>query len=153
MTFRYCAESGVTLHDCDITEWVFAGDVTFVFEDGFDVFSDCPQNDTGRHKHTGRSAVVLKNGKFVSGEASFGNTYYGAGEGFPDSECRPVSKEEMTELELEVLDFKILPDSVFLECDAWKNNGEDAGFCEFEFSCEGVLFQWDEFTDDAWFQN
>ena len=152
MTFKHCAENGVTLHDCDITEWEFAEDITFVFEDGFDVFADCPQNDTGRHMHTGKSAVILKNAEFVSGEASLGNTYYGAGEGFGEAKTRTVSKEEMTQLELEVLDFKILPDSVFLECDAWKNDGEDAGFCEFEFSCEGVLFQWNEFTDDAWFQ-
>lgn len=150
MTFKFCADSGVTLHDCDITGWIFAEDITFVFEDGFDVFADCPQNDTGRNKHTGKSAVILKNGSFVSGEASLGNTYYGVGEGFVNDRTRPVSQDEMTELELEVLDFKILPDSVFLECDAWKDGG-DAGFCEFEFSCDNVLFQWNEFTDDAWF--
>lgn len=152
MSFKYSAENGVTLHDCDITGWIFDGDITIVFEDGFDVFSDCPQNGTGRHKHTGKSAVILKNGKFVSGEMSLENTYYGAGEGFGEAECRPVSKKEMAELELEVLDFKILPDSVFLECDAWKAD-EDAGFCELEFSCERVVFCWNDFTGDAWFQN
>lgn len=150
MNFRYRADTGVTLHDCDITEWIFDDDMTAVFEDGFDVFKDCPQNDTGHSKHTGKAAVVLKDGKFVKGEVSLGNTYYEAGEGFHEAECKPLALEEIPGLELEVLDFKIFTGGAVFMCDAWKN-GEDAGFCEIEFSCAAVEFQWNEFTDDAWF--
>lgn len=151
MNFKYCADTGVTLHDCEITEWIFGDDITAVFEDGFDVFKDCPQNDTGHHKHTGKATVVLKNAGFVSGEVSIGNSYCGVGEGFTENECKPLSFEEIPGLELEVLDFKILPDGAVFMCDVWKN-GEDAGFCEIEFSCGSVEFRWDEFTDDAWFE-
>ena len=140
MKFNFCADNGVTLHDCEITEWISGEDITMVFEDGFDVFADCPQNDTGRHKRTGKSAVILKNGGFVSGEISLEN-----------NEANPVCQEELAELELEVLDFKVLPDSVILECDAWKD-GKDAGFCEMEFSCTKVVYCWNEFSGDAWFQ-
>ena len=140
MDFKYCAETDITLHDCEIAKWIFTEDITMVFEDGFDVFADCPQNDTGRHKRTGKSAVILKNGGFVSGELSLEN-----------NEVKSFSDNELTELELEILDFKILPDSVILECDAWKD-GKDAGFCELEFSCEKVLYCWNDYTDDAWFQ-
>lgn len=150
MNFKYHADTGVSLHDCGITEWVFGNDITAVFGDGFDVFKDCPQNGTGHSKRTGKAAVVMKNGKFVKGEVSLGNTYYAAGEGFPETECKPLSLEEIPERELEVLDFRILPDGAVFMCDAWKN-GEDAGFCEIEFSCESVEFRWNEFTDDAWF--
>ncbi len=150
MNFKYSADTGVTLHDCDITEWIFGDDISAVFEDGFDVFKDCPQNDTGHSKHTGKAAVVLKNGKFIKGEVSLGNTYYEAGEGFPETECKPLTLEEIPELEFEVLDFKILPDGAVFMCDAWKD-GEDAGFCEIEFSSDAVLFQWNEFTENAWF--
>ena len=140
MSYKYNAESGVTLHDCEITEWIFGEDITMVFEDGFDVFADCPRNDTGRHKRTGKSAVILKNSSFVSGKTYLAN-----------DEEKQVNKEELTKMEFDVLDFKILPDSVILECDAWED-GSDAGFCELKFSCEKVLYCWNEFTDDAWFQ-
>lgn len=140
MNFKICAETGVTLHDCEITEWIFQENITMIFEDGFDVFANCPENDTGRHKRTGESAVVLKNAGFVSGKAYLAN-----------NEEKQVNKEDLPDMEFDVLDFKILPDSVIIECDAWKN-GKDAGFCELEFSCEKVLYCWNEFTDDTWFQ-
>lgn len=134
-------ESTITLHDHEITEWIFGEDITMIFEDGFDVFADCALNDTGRHKLTGKSAVILKNGKFVSGFISLG---------FVDIH---IALEELLKLDLEVLDFKRLPNGVVLDCDAWdRETHKDAGFCEVEFSCKDVLFCWNEFTDDAWFQ-
>ena len=140
MDFKYCAETGVTLHDCEISEWIFTEDTTMIFEDGFDVFANCPENDTGRHKRTGKSAVILKNSDFVSGKAYLAN-----------NEEKQVNKEELPDMEFDVLDFKILPDSVIIECDAWKD-GKDAGFCELEFYCKKVFYCWNEFIDDAWFQ-
>ena len=134
-------ENNITLHDHEITEWIFGEDITLVFEDGFDVFADCALNDTGRHKQTGKSEVILKNGRFVSGFISLG---------FVD---RNVTRDELRQLELEVLDFKRLPRGIVLDCDAWnQDTRKDAGFCEIEFSCEDVLYCWDEFKDDAWFQ-
>lgn len=134
-------ENNITLHDHEITEWIFGEDITLIFEDGFDVFADCALNDTGRHKQTGSSAVILKNGRFVSGFISAG---------FVD---RYVTCDELLKLDLEVLDFKRLPDRVIIDCDAWdKETHKDAGFCEVEFSCEDVLYCWNEFTADAWFQ-
>lgn len=140
MDFKYCAETGVTLHDCSITEWILQEYITMVFEEGFDVFANCPQNDTGRHKRTGKSAVILKNSDFISGKVYLAN-----------NEEKQLNKTEFTGLELDVLDLKILPDSVILACDAWKD-GKDAGYCEAELSCEKVLYCWNEYTDDAWFQ-
>ncbi len=62
----------ISLHDCDISEFKFGEDIELIFEDGFDVASPNPLNGTGRHKRTGEAAVVLKNGRYVSGEMSFG---------------------------------------------------------------------------------
>ena len=142
MDWKYKAdENGVTLHDHEITEWVFGEDVTLFFEDGFDVFADCPQNCTERHKQTGKSAVILRNGRFVSGFIS---------SGFVD---RHITSDELLHLDLEVLDFKRLPDGVILDCDAWSHETHrDAGFCEVMFSCSDVICCWNEFTGDAWFQ-
>lgn len=130
----------VTLHDHEISGWVFGDDIICVLDRGFDVFADNPMNDTGRHKHTGKAEVVLKSAAFVSGELSD-----------DESGTKAITKEYLPGLELEVLDFKRLPDSVIFCGDAFKD-GKNAGYCELEFSCSDVIYRWNEFTDDAWFQ-
>lgn len=141
MDWKYASSvfGSVILHDYEISRWILGDDIICVFEEGFDVFADNPQNDTGRHKHTGKAEVVLKNAAFVSGEL------------YDDEVTRKLSKDDLLKLELDVLDFKRLPNSVIFACDAFKN-GKDAGFCELEFSCSEVIYLWNEFTEDAWFQ-
>lgn len=130
---------GVSLHDCSISGWTRGEDTEVGFEDGFDVFANDRANDTGRHKRTGKAAVVLKNAALVSGELSGNNG------------TEALTEADIAGLELDVLDFKRLPDSVLFACDAFRN-GRDAGFCELEFACSGVIFCWNDYTDDAWFQ-
>ena len=130
---------GVSLHDCAISGWTSGEDIICVFEDGFDVFAENPENSTGRHKRTGKAAVVLKNAAFVSGGLSDNNG------------TSAITQEDISALELDVLDFKRFPDSVLFACDAFRN-GRDAGFCELEFSCSEVIYCWNGYTDDAWFQ-
>ncbi|MDE6728706.1 MAG: hypothetical protein K2J80_12335 [Oscillospiraceae bacterium] len=127
------------MHDHEISDWVFGDDIICVLDRGFDVFADNPMNDTGRHKHTGNAAVVLKNAEFVSGELSQN-----------ENETRTIKKEDLSALELDVLDFVRLPDSVEFACDAFENGRLE--FCKLEFSCSDVIYCWNEFTDDAWFQ-
>lgn len=138
MEWKYTADSAVSLHDCGISEIIFGEDVILMLDEGFDVFGDCPQNDTGKNMRTGKAAVILENARFISCEVSL------------DNESQQIAADELSELELEILDFRKLPDSVLLECDAFRN-GKDAGFCEVEFACKGVRFCWNEFTEEAWF--
>ena len=130
---------GVSLHDCAISGWISGEDTVCEFEDGFDVFADNPENITGRHKRTGKAAVVLKNAVFVSCELS------------DDNGTTALTETDIAGLELDVLDFRRFPDSVLFACDAFRN-GRDAGFCELEFSCSEVIYCWNDYTDDAWFQ-
>lgn len=149
MEWKFISDNcdSISLHDCDISEFVFGEDVVLIFEDGFDVAAQNLLNETGRHKRTGKAAAVLKNGRYISGEMSLGRVYNSAGEGFTD-ECRSIEKNELSELELEVLDFKFEDGTAFFVGDSWKEHS----FCELKFSCEKVIFCWNEFTDDAWFQ-
>lgn len=142
MNWRYSSEDidSISLHDCDITAWEFEEDIVLSFEDGFDVCAENPLNDTGRHKRTGKSTVRLQNARFLRG-----TLYVSA------KEEKPLYKDDIAALELEILDFKRHPDSVFLACDAWGTKHGDC-YCEFEFACSGVTYYWNEFTDDAWFQ-
>ena len=141
MDWKYKSDNfrGVSLHDCAISRWIFREDIVCEFEDGFDVFADNAQNSTGRHKRTGKSAVILKNAAFVSGELS------------DDNGTAAITRSDISGLELDVLDFKRFPDTVLFACDAFRD-GRDAGFCELEFSCSEVIYCWNDYTDDAWFQ-
>lgn len=130
----------VTLHDCTITRLIFGGDIICELDDGFDVFADCPQNDTGRHKRTGKAAMILQNADFLRGALYVS-----------DKDEMPLNKDEIAALDLEVLDIKRYTDSVLLACDAWKTKYGDC-YCELEFSCSDVIYCWNEFTEDAWFQ-
>lgn len=142
MDWKYVSEDGgVTLHDCVITKLRHENGTLLIFEDGFDVFSDDPQNDTGRHKRTGKAAVFLKNGQFLRGRLCIS-----------ENEEKPLREDELAALGLEVLDCKRYPDSVFLACDAW-HTADGCCYCEIEFTCTAVLYCWNEFTDDAWFQD
>lgn len=141
MRWRFVTDNAesVSLHDREISGWIFGNDIICVFEDGFDVFSDSPQNGTGRHKHTGKAEVILKNAELVSGELS------------DDEGTRKLTKDDLPKLELDILNFKRLPDLAIFACDAFKN-GRGGGFCELEFSCSEVVCRWNEFTEDSWFQ-
>lgn len=132
----------VSLHDHSLTECLHNGDeLLLMFEDGFDVCAENPLNETGRHKHTGKAAVALKDGRFLEG------TLY-----ISEKEEKPLCGEDIPSLMIDVLELKRYPDSVFLACDAWLAPREYC-FCTIEFACAGVEFCWNDFTDDAWFQD
>lgn len=132
----------VSLHDHTLTECLSDdGELLLIFEHGFDVCAENPLNDTGRHKHTGKAAVALENGRFLEGTLYVSQT-----------EEKQLYEEEIAELTIDVIDFKRYPDSVFLACDAWIAD-HDVCYCQIEFACAGVEFCWNEFTDDAWFQD
>lgn len=141
MEWKYTSNlfGGVSLHDCEISGWGFGENTVCKFAEGFDVFADNPENTAGRHKRTGKAAVILKEAAFISGKLSDSNG------------VTALTEADIAGLELDVLDFRRLPDSVLFSCDAFRN-GRDAGFCELEFSCSEVLYCWNEYTDDAWFQ-
>lgn len=150
MDWKYCSEDwqSVSLHDHSLTECLHNGEELLMFEDGFDVCAENPLNDTGRHKRTGKAAVALKNGRFVSGALSLDTAPYSEDKGFA-GECRPVTEDELSELEFEVLDFSIEDGEVVFFGESWKHRN----LCDLKFSCETTVFCWNEFTDDAWFQD
>lgn len=144
MDWKYRSDDcrSVSLHDHELTECLpDGGELLLMFEDGFDVCAENPLNETGWHKHTGKAAVALENGRFLRG------TLY-----ISDKDEKPLREEDIGAMELEVLDFKRYPDSVFLACDAWVA-ARECCYCEIEFACSSVEFCWNEFTEDAWFQD
>lgn len=150
MDWKYITESDeVTLHDCLVTTWDFGNDVTLNFEDGFDVCASNPLNDTGRHKRTGESAVILKNASLISAEYSAYTVTQS------DGNTAEIPAKEIT---LDVI-------STFDDAEILSSNYENGvftlnglaeihyGFFSIMLSCDKPLYCWNEFTDDAWFQD
>lgn len=150
MDWKYITESDeVMLHDCLVTEWIFGKDITLNFEDGFDVCAANPLNDTGRHKRTGKSTVILKNASFISAEYPSYTVTHSDG-----------LIEDIAAIELSFDDISKFDDAEILSSD-YENGvftlkglmGEHDDFCRILLSCDKPLYCWNEFTDDAWFQD
>lgn len=147
MKWRYCSEDwqSVSLHDNFISKMRFENDITLDFEDGFDVCAENPLNDTGRHKYTGKAAVLLKNGKFISAEYS---SYYDRDNG--NVPAKKMSLKELLQLKLEVYGFEYESGIFTMSCNIWEHA---KSFCEFKICCEKPQFCWNELLGDAWFQD
>lgn len=152
MNWKYITESDeVSLHDCIVTEWLFGEDITLNFEDGFDVCRTNPLNDTGRHKRTGESAVILKNAKFISAELPAYTVTHSdkTTEEIPATELTFDETAKFADAEILSSDYE---NGVFtLEGMAEIHHGDY--FFRVLLSCDKPLYCWNEFTDDAWFQD
>lgn len=134
----------VSRHDCDITEWRFEeGELSLIFEYGFDIYAENHLNGTGRHKRTGEAAVVLKNAEFLSAEYP----EYTVGDKLMPAE--KIGLNEVLPLELEVFGFGYENGVFSMECCVHHSR---KFYCCVDFSCAELLFCWNELTDDAWFQ-
>lgn len=129
-----------SLHDHVITDVEIGKDIVLYFEDGFDVTKDNACNNTGRHKLTGNAAVILQNATFIEGIKYLAN----------NAEKR-VIVEELKELEFEVLEFIADEErkEVVIFGDAW----DESVFSKLVFRASKVFYCWNEFVDDAWFQD
>lgn len=138
----------ISLHDCDISEYFFGEDIALIFEDGFDVAAPNPMNDTGRHKRTGRAAVLLKGGRLLSAE--YPSYEDNNGDTVPAKE---ITQSELPSLELEVYGIDDYENGILtLACYDWSPDGGRTALCRLKLFCDELLFCWNEFTDDAWFQ-
>ncbi len=150
MDWKFASDDidSISLHDCDISAFEFGEDIVLMFEDGFDVAALNPLNETGRHKRTGKAAVVLKNGRFISAEHPSYEDRDGS-----IVPAKKIKQSELSALDLEVYGFEEFENGVLtLACYAWSPKGGRTAFCHVKLSCDGLLFCWNEFTDDAWFQ-
>lgn len=130
----------ISLHDHSISDIHFGTDIILLFDDGFDVTRNNTENKTGRHKRTGSASVILHNGIYMQGIKFLLN----------DAE-KNVNKEEVSNIDPEVLEFSFDSDNGKIEIigDAW----DECLLCKLEFKASKVSYCWNEFVDDAWFQD
>ena len=131
-------DDNISLHDHLISDVDIGKDIILFFDDGFDVTKDNICNQTGCHKRTGRSAVVLHDARYIGG-VKFLN----------EASEKEIAIEELKNIDFEVLEFKYMAGKVEIYGDAW----DECLFSKLEFICNKVSYCWNEFIDDAWFQD
>ncbi len=141
-------ENSISLHDCNITGVTFCKDIILSFQDGFDVTAENSLNNTGRHKRTGEAVVVLKNGNYVDGyfiKPMPDGTY---------SEEDKLKRERIEYHKIEVLAFvrDHQKKQFTIEGCPWKDAAQYIE-CYLHFTCDEAIFCWNEFVQDAWFQD
>lgn len=141
MNWKFKTEdNNISLHDHLISSMSIGKDIVLIFDDGFDVTKENIYNQTGCHKRTGSSAVILHDAIYVKGvkfltEASETN----------------IAIEELGNIDFEVLEFcyDSITKKVEICGDAW----DECLFSKLEFTCNKVSYCWNEFVDNAWFQD
>ena len=141
-----CDIENISLHDHSIDEiQTNDNDILLIFNEGFDVAKTHSLNDTGKLKHTTTSQVVLKNSQFLNGLIHHWEWQ--------------EKKSEQKEIDLvwflnstcsfEVLNFKLENGVVCLKGNMCWENSPKSEYSELAFSCNEVLFCWNDYSEDA----
>ncbi|SHL77636.1 hypothetical protein SAMN02745136_05675 [Anaerocolumna jejuensis DSM 15929] len=141
MNYKVITEdSNISLHDHLVSEIQVGRDIALLFEDGFDVTVNNIYNNTGRHKLTGKSAVILYEATYIEGSKFLS-----------DNNEKKIEVSSFSKLDLEVLDFSYDSNTDIVEVygEAW----DESVFCKLKFKVTKVTYCWNEFVDDAWFQD
>lgn len=152
----------ISLHDCMISEIVQTeAAIVLNFADGFDVTCNHSLNHTGRHKRTGPAAVILQHGHFEEGSFNSGGTQQiSMVDGVIVERIIPeIALSEQAffkKITFEVLSFtwEAAQKHFLLFGLNWTNDGPacQEEYCEIRLSCEHVVYCWNEFVANAWFQ-
>ncbi len=133
-------DDNISLHDHSVSSFDFGNDILLLFEDGFDVTKEHSCNETKRHKQTGASAVILHDAVYVKGIKFL-----------PGNKEKEVALEEVNLIDLEVLDFSFCKENQ--EVKIFGEAGDECLCCELTFKADRISYCWDDFVDDAWFQD
>lgn len=133
-------DDNISLHDCLISKASVGKDIILFFDDGFDVTSKNICNETGRHKRTGTAAVILHNAIYEKGVKFL-----------PENKEKEIAISEIFGIDFEVLDFYFDNETGIVEIsgDAW----DESVFCKLKFRAGKISYCWNEFVEDAWFQD
>lgn len=124
--------------------------------DGFDVTRDNALNPTGRHRNTGRAAVILQNWRWVEGVFNRGVTEIkpgGVRYALPET---PLPCEmflhHLEDLEIYDHAWNAETGQLILAGD-WYTDENQSEFCTITLGCNRLFFCWNALPHDAWFQD
>ena len=151
--YESCDIENISLHDHSIDAIQESGNnILLIFNDGFDVAKTHPLNDTGKFKHTATSQIILKNAKLHSGIMY----RWSWQKKMREQEEIKFTHFSLSGYSFEVLDwrlnFKAENGTVKLCGNMFSEDVLENGYSELEFSCDDVLFCWNDYSEDAWLE-
>ncbi|MCL2225020.1 MAG: hypothetical protein FWB96_08665 [Defluviitaleaceae bacterium] len=151
--YESCDIESISLHDHSIdTIRISDNNISLIFNEGFDVAKTHPLNGTGKSKHTDTSQIVLKNAKFLSGAMH----RWAQQEMNCEQEKFDLAWFHSASCSFEVLDWELgfnAEDGMVKLCgNMFSNDAPNGEYSELEFSCNNVLFCWNNYVEDAWFE-
>ena len=141
----------VSLHDHLINKILFEEhDILLIFEDGFSIQKEHPLNDTGTSKHTTSAQIILRNAAFLQGIVCRENF----GEPVSEQERLDFATLKKAFIGVEVFEFELEGGAFSIVGNLWYTNESKRlqEYVEMEFSCDDVLFCWNDYSSDAWFE-
>ena len=142
-TFESDNHQDISLHDNLFNEIVVKkNDIFLIFNDGFDILKSHPLNDTQKSKHTTKSRINMVNAHFIKGNAFINSNqtyefdFQALINGFSH---------------FEVLQFKMENNVLYLFGNL-AADGRENEVVEVWFSCSNVIFSWNDYSSDAWFE-
>jgi hypothetical protein len=151
MRYKYASSDcyeHISLHDNIINKIILekkrhdTKNIALIFDEGFDVVKTHFLNDTGKSKHTSSSRIDLVNAHFLYGEVYCHN-----------QEKQQIdiallldesSEFEVLEVHREENNLKLMG---IIKTAEFKNE-----FAALSFSCDEVIFSWNDYSSDAWFE-
>ncbi|MCL2368273.1 MAG: hypothetical protein FWC72_04695 [Oscillospiraceae bacterium] len=146
--YESCDFETISLHDHYIDEIRLDDkNILLVFDEGFDIVKTHALNDTGKSKRTTASQVILRDGTLTKGIVL---RYIGAEKRGTEEEIDLTWLLNFTH-GIEVHSFNVEDSSFFLYSHEiqWEDKMD---FLTLEFSCSEVLFCWNDYSEDAWFE-
>jgi len=137
--------NNISLHDHSIDELVIHdGDISLIFNNGFDIAKTHPLNSTGQSKLTGKAQIILKCAKFLHG------TIYSS-----QSEEREITISMMENkiFDFEVLEFKIEDNLFSLHGIVHEKPNSSFDSAELTFRFSDIVSCWNEYNGDSWFED
>lgn len=148
-------EETISLHDHFIEKIIFSDNIILEM-DGFDITRDNEYNKTGKHKYSEKTCIVLKNGKYKEGLFEF-TTTASKEENFKETHYIEEIKEAdiiSNKYNFEVLEHLINYDTLDKTKKIFKIDCVDKikFYCSLEFYCDEVIFCFNDYFSDAWFE-
>lgn len=138
----------ISLHDNFISKVQMDGDdILLIFNEGFDVVKTHPLNDTGKSKLTTAAQIILRNGNLTKGTLL---RYIGTENQGIEEEINFTYLLNFTH-EIEVSHFHV-ENGVFSLFSHEIIHDDKMDFLTLAFSCNDVLFCWNDYASDAWFE-
>lgn len=147
-------DNRISLHDCIISCENSIKGIVFHFDEGFNVLKENEHNNTGQHKTTGESLLLLKNSTWISciTESSIVTMHNKT----IQLEPKEIPFQEILAYKMEIMSYEIALENNIVKVEVLIQGfyqQETSNYATITIQADELVFCWNEFVADAWFQD